>query len=224
MTQDQFFTAVKAGDQAELSSMLEATPALALGRDGQGVSASLVALYHRKKEAADLLLARKEAMQPLDIFEAAAFGRSDRIEALLAGQPELANAYSSDGFYPLGLAAFFGHEGAVAILLARGADPNLAARNAMKVRALHAAAAARSLPIVKRLIEAGGDVNARQEAGFTPLLDAAFTGQHELAQLLLDHGADLEAKDAQGRSPLSMARAAADQKMIDLLISRGASA
>ena len=54
------------------------------------------------------------------------------------------------------------------------------------------------------------------------LMEAAHSGQHELARLLLNHGADPAAVEASGRTALSMARAAADQQMGDLLAGRGA--
>jgi len=105
----------------------------------------------------------------------------------------------------------------VRLLLARGANPNLAARNAMKVAAIHAASASGSLGIALSLIEAGAEVNAVQQAGFTPLHAAAMTGQTELVKLLLDRGADPNAKADDGRTALAMARDAKRQAVIDLL-------
>lgn len=219
---EEFLTAVKQGDANRVKSMLDASPSLAALRDEKEVSAPLLALYYRKQEVADLLLARKEAQDPLDVFEAAAFGRVDRLKELLTGQPALANAYAADGFYPLGLAAFYGHGDAAALLLSRGADPNLTARNTMKVRALHAASASRSLQIAKDLIAAGADVNAPQQEGFTPLHEASATAQIDLARLLLDKGADPNVKTVDGRTPLTMARKAGGDAMVELLVSRGA--
>jgi ankyrin repeat protein len=221
-SKEDFFDAVKAGDASRIESLLESSPALASSRNEGGVSAPLLALYYQKKEIAEKLLARKEAMEGIDVFEAASFGRIERLSAILEEAPNLVNAYSVDGFYPLGLAAFFGHEDAVRLLLKRSADPDLEARNSMKVRALHAAAAARSFAIASALVEAGSDVNARQEAGFTPLHEAAATGQLDLARLLLDRGAEVDAKTEDGRTALALARKSNDTAMIDFLVSRGA--
>ena len=61
----------------------------------------------------------------LNVFEAAAFGRTERLRELLDEDASLANAFGDDGFQPLGLACFFGHVEAARLLLGRGADPNL---------------------------------------------------------------------------------------------------
>lgn len=216
-SKEDFLTAVTDGDVSRVLALLEEEPSFAAATNEAGVSAPLLALYHRKREAAELLAARKETMAPLDVFEAASFGRTARLDAILDEEPALVDAYSADGFFPLGLAAFFGHEEAVTLLLARGANPNLAARNAMKVAALHAASAAGSFGIARALIEAGADVNAVQQAGFTPLHAAAMTGQLQLAKLLLDRGADASAKTDDGRTALVIARDAKQQALVDLL-------
>ena len=53
----------------------------------------------------------------LNIFEACAAGRRERVETLLDRAPVLARGYSPDGYPPLGLAVFFGHEEIAALLL-----------------------------------------------------------------------------------------------------------
>src|SRR6185503_20618238 len=94
----------------------------------------------------------------LNIFEAAASGRRDRVAALVDAQPAIVNAYADDGFQPLGLAAFFGHTGVVEFLLGRGAAVNSPSNNAQNVMPLHSAAAGRHLAIVNLLLDRGADV------------------------------------------------------------------
>jgi len=60
----------------------------------------------------------------------------------------------------------------------------------------------------KLLVEVGVDVNATNEADFTALHCAAFTGLPELVQYLVDHGADLNARDWRGRTPFRLAEGA----------------
>ena len=213
----EFLAEVTGGDSARVRALLEESPSLAAAKNEDGVSAPLLALYHRKRETAALLVARKEALSPLDVFEAAAFGKTARLESLLDEEPALVDAYAADGFFPLGLAAFFGHEEAVRLLLARGANPNLSAQNAMKVAAIHAASAAGSLPVALLLVDAGADVNAVQQAGFTPLHAAAMAGRADLAKLFLERGADPSAKADDGRTALAMAKDAKHQAVTDLL-------
>jgi len=56
--------------------------------------------------------------------------------------------------------------------------------------------------LVRKLIDNGVDVNARNIYGSTPLHHAKYV---KMAQLLLDNGADVRAKDAYGYTPLQLA-------------------
>jgi uncharacterized protein len=167
--------------------------------------AILDALYQGRRDEAERLLEERGA-DTLTVFEAAAMGVVSRLEVLLAADPTLANAFAPDGFQPLALAAFFGREGAVEVLLAHGADPSTPARNNQGVNALHAALAGPNPDITQKLVKAGADVNLAQQDGVRPLHEAAHIGRTDLVQLLLEHGADRDATDVKGRTAADFAR------------------
>ena len=202
MGASELFAAVKAGDLAAVEALLAADPALAGARDERGMSAVLTAAYWQQPAIVAALLARGPA---LSFHEAAAAGVTGRLETALLDRPELLDAYAPDGFTALGLASFFGHEAAVALLLARGADPNRASNNPMHVAPLHSAVAGRHLGIARALLDAGADVNATQEGGFTPLHGAAQNGDAPMAELLLARGARRDAATADGKTARAFA-------------------
>jgi ankyrin repeat protein len=149
----------------------------------------LDAIYRGDREEAERLAAGRD----LDVFEAAALGRTERLRELLDEDPSRANGFADDGFQPLGLASFFGHVEAARLLVERGAEANSASRNEMKVMPLHSAAAAQDpdvrYEIAKLLLEAGADPNARQQDEFTPLMAADQHEDERLRKLLVEHGA-----------------------------------
>ena len=198
---EDLFAAIKAGDIAKVAGMLERNTALANAKDGQGMSAVIVATYYGRPEVADTLISKGAK---LDLHEASMTGRMEVVKGLVSEDKTKVGSLSRDGFTPLHLAAFFGHIEVVEYLLKNGADANAIANNPTKVRPLHSAVAHRHLEISKLLVEHGADVNARQQGGFTPLHEAAFGGSLELAGLLLDHGADIEAKTDKGLTALAL--------------------
>jgi ankyrin repeat protein len=132
----------------------------------------------------------------LNVFEAAAFGRTERLRELLQDDPAAANAFGEDGFQPLGLACFFGHVEAARLLLDRGADSNSLARNVhLQVAPLHSASASENkdeptrYELCELLLDHGADPNLKQGGGFTALDSARQNGDERLERLLLDRGA-----------------------------------
>lgn len=218
MNQD-FFNAVTQGDAARVKEMLKADATLASARDQNGLSAILKATYYGKKEVVAVLLA---GGVELNIFEAAATGQTDRVRALIKEEASLANAYSPDGFMPLGLAVFFGHRETVETLLANGAEVNAVSREGMKVAPLNSAAAARQIAIARILLAHGAKIDARAENDFTPLHEAAANGDIEFAALMLDHGANINAKTKVGKTALAYALERKQSKMAEFLLKRGA--
>lgn len=169
--------AITADDFAE---RLREHPDLAAARDEHGVSALLLALYHRRPDARDALIA---AGAPIGPLEAAALGDVDRLQ-----EADL-SVRGGDGFTPLHLAAFFGGAPAVRAILARGVDPDADADNTFGVRPIHSATAVNDDQSVRALLDAGADPNVTQQGGYTPLDAARRNENTDIEQLLLEHGA-----------------------------------
>jgi ankyrin repeat protein len=198
----ELFEAIDRDDREAARAFVSADPSLAKAPSATGASALLHAVYRDRRAIVAIL---EVAGPPLDVFEAAALGRVERLEALLALDPALANAWSPDGFTPLQLASFFNRPEAAALLVEGGADIEATARNDFRVRPLHSAVASRSYPTIDLLLEHGADPNARQQGGFTPLHEAAHHGDLRIIETLLAHGADPSARNEAGQTALEIA-------------------
>ena len=197
------FELIDAGNKEALVDELDLDAGLAAARNADGLSPVLYALYSGKDDLVEPLL---DANPPLDVFDSAAVGRTRGLEELLEAEPQLARAWSRDGFTPLHLAAFFGQEDAARILLERGAEVNLVARHeSIRVTPLHSAAAGSHPAIVKLLLEHAADPNAAQDGGFTPLHSAARNDDRESVEALLEAGADPSLANDDGNTPADLA-------------------
>lgn len=144
------------------------------------MSEALEALYQGDGDRASSLLGPDER---LSVFEAAAFGRTDRLRSLLLADSANARAFSEDGFTALHLAAFGRQEEAARLLIEHGADVNaISSSSIARVTPLGTAAFVRSVPLARILLEAGADPSAG--AGSTPLQTAEANGDDELIALL----------------------------------------
>ena len=222
---EPLFAAIRTGDEDGVERLLAEDPALSAARDGDGLSAVMLARYFsfaRTSILERVIAARGE--HELDIFEAAATGRTSRVGELLAEDPSLVAAWSGDGFTALHLAAFFRAEAAADLLLDAGADPDVASRNDQRVHPLHSSVAGGSFAISRRLVDAGADVDAAQQGGFRPLHAAAQNGDELTVDLLLLAGARPWATTDDGKIAADFAEAAGHEALAHRLraIARGA--
>jgi uncharacterized protein len=167
------------------------------------MSEALEALYEGDVDRA------KELLPPdpeLSVFEAAAFGRSERLTQILEEDPSQAAAFSDDGFTALHLAVFAEQADAARMLIEHGADVNVRSSGPIaRVPPLGTAAFVGSTPLARLLLDAGADVDGEGEGGFTALHAAAQSGNEELARLLLARGADASLSAADGKRAADLA-------------------
>lgn len=201
------FETIAQGDAGAVRELLAADPGLGRVRHPeQRVSPVLWAMYQHQFELARAIAVQLGQLgQPLDLHEAAALDAADRVGALLDAGAHVDDR-SPDGFTPLQLAAYFGAPAAAALLIERGADVDAVADNAQRIAPLHAAVAGRHPEVVRLLLAAGAQPDARQFGGWTPLLAAAQHGHAEIVAALLDVGADPAAANDEGVRPAELAR------------------
>jgi len=215
--QAEVVSAAQSGDIEKLRGLLQGNPSLASARDASGVSALMHAYYCRQQGAADLLLRTNAS---LDIFEATAAGKADKVSAILETDPDAVKSCSADGFTALHFAAFFNCPEIARNLIRHGAAVAAVAavaRNSMKVMPLHRAAAAHSGEIVRLLLENGAPPNVPQEGGWVPLHEAARTGDTEMVKVLLQNGADPQLRSNDGKSAAELARTNGHEELVKLL-------
>lgn len=210
-----FFDAIRAGDVAAVSALLDQDSGLLKAKNAQSQSPVLFSIYNRQKEIRDLLLSRGAQ---LELHEAAAAGDLSRVKGLVEKDASLAKTFSPDGFPVLALAAVFGHFEITKYLHEKGGDVNAVATNGSGYNALTGAVASGHTEIVKWLLANGAEPNYRYANGYTPLLTAAANGHLEILKALLAHGAELHAKTNDGKNALAYAEERGNKEVAAFLL------
>jgi uncharacterized protein len=210
------FKLLQSGDTDGLRQILERDPTASDARDAIGVSLLMHSLYRGRRDLAELIASKKKA---LDIFEATALGRLDRLRQNFRDDASAINSRSKDGFTALHFACFFGQPDAARLLIESGAAVDTVAANPTKVMPLHSAASARNLEAARLLLEHGapGIVNARQQAGWVPIHAAAQNGDRPMVELLLKHHADPTLANDEGKTSAMVAREKGHAELAALL-------
>ena len=86
---------------------------------------------------------------------------------------------------------------------------------------LHRAAASGDADAIRSLAAAGADLNARDNAGRTPVHVAAFASSEPALQALAEAGADMNALDGEAYDAVTIAAVADDPDLMSLALSLG---
>ena len=214
---DELIDAIRARDATTVASLLDAEPALRARGGVGGETLVLHACYVGATDLAPLLRGER----PYDACEAAALGDLKALNEALDRDADLISRRSSDGWTPLHLAGFFGRDDCAAFLIDNGAPLDALATNAIRNTPLHAALAGAANPtLVRRLVFAGADVEARGENAIQPLHLAASRGDQALCELLISRGADPHAIMEDGTTPAKLAKAKGFHTLADMLSAR----
>ena len=111
----------------------------------------------------------------------------------------------------------------IAAVLVVGCGESLRER-AAKVQdsSIHSDVNEGNIEAVKEYLAAGGDVNAKEEYGRTPLYVAASQGYKEISELLIAKGANANAKHKGGETALHVAAYFGRKEIAELLLTNGA--
>ncbi|KAH8707190.1 ankyrin repeat domain-containing protein [Phaeosphaeriaceae sp. PMI808] len=160
----------------------------------------------------------------------ARFGLPIVLEALLLNQVRetalMLERRDSDGQTLLYLAAEYGHQRMVKLLLHKGADVNTRrgdnAQGGYYSNALYSASQGGYEQVVKLLLYKGAEVNAQGGEFGNALQAASYRGYEQVVKLLLDKGAEVNAQGGYYNNALQAASSRDYEQVVKLLLDKGA--
>lgn len=193
---------IETGNYQDLELLLSQAPELVKQKTSHDISPLMLSCYYHKPYVTQVIL---KFITTITIHEACAVGLLKHLEMMVEHKKDIVNEISDHGFSPLGIAAHFGKEDIIRLLLAHHADPNIGSKNGYNTYPLHASLAINNDIITKMLIEGGANVNVVQYGGITPMHVAAQNGSVETIILLLEQGADIAARTDAGLTSSDLA-------------------
>jgi ankyrin repeat protein len=193
-----------------LSRSVDVTFRSAAGYDAATAAAS----YRGSVDAIRAMLDAGASVEPAEnvkarhspLLLAAMSGDMETVSLLLARGAHANPRPNASGDSPLSEAITFGRADVVRALIRAGAKTDLVERTGVNL--LHWATITNRAEVIPDLTRSGVDINAIDDAGFTPLMYAATIDFGDTATIsaLLASGADRTIKNESGRTPLQQAQ------------------
>lgn len=210
--------AVREGRIADVRRLLDHDATLRTARDLEGRSAYVLAHLHGHADIAAELLSRG---LELDLVEAVLARDWERFESLASVAPGAVNLDHPIGGTTMYAAAWSGLGADMWRVQQFDGDANANPRGAdgftpVRVSIEHPDRYTMH-DTLATLVGNGGDANAPQRGGDSPLHAVARLGDVTMVRHLLRKGADASAVDDEGRRPIDVARAAGHSRVVDVL-------
>jgi ankyrin repeat protein len=155
------------------------------------------------------------------LLNAAMQGDLQQVQSLILEARANPNYRNSVGETTMHAAAHRGLVSMIELLVALGADPNVAQHSRYGGRTpLHVAVRGNHIKAVETLLERNADANIPDAVGKTPLHDACITRNATMVRLLLRSGAAPECPDKLARLPIDYARDRNDIAIVAILTPR----
>lgn len=206
--EQELFSAVIARDNPRIEYLLKRGAKID-ARDQDGQTPLMMAVKSGDLSIINGLLVYKANpnLQDHDGWTAAMYGiRSNepKIFRLLGKFKADFNKINKDGLTALALAVIDNKANAAVAMLDNQANPDVSMGEA-KYNAMMLAVKKGNLQLVQTLLQYKANPNAKNAAGLTPLMIAAFDNQEMIATLLLKSGANPDLKDVDGKTALNLA-------------------
>lgn len=173
--------AISAGRDDLVDQLLYQHPDWVNAEDALGTSMLMYALHERQPWVAGVIIRHRRHFSP---WELAACGLEGDLRKQLDTNPDWVNLYSPDGYPLVCVAAWFGQDVTLRLLLERGANPNAIAANPNKMSALHCAASQNYPEVAQLLLAYGTAMDHRQQNGQTALELANSLEHYEVMEVL----------------------------------------
>ncbi len=173
--------AINAGRDDLVDQLLFQHPDWVHAEDSLGTSMLMHALNERQPWVAGVIIRHRRHFSP---WELVACGLEGDLRRQLDINPDWVNLFSPDGYPLIGIAAWFGQDVTLRLLLERGANPNAIAVNPGRMSALHCAASQNHQEVARLLLSYGTSLSHLDQNGKTAFKLASDLEHYEFMEAL----------------------------------------